>query len=381
MSDVVDYSGQFPILGEMAFFNHAGVAPISRRAADAVKLYADQAIRQAYVDSGWYRRAKEAKDLAAKLIGAKNGHEIALIPNTSTGISLVAKGFKWKRGDSVVITNVEYPANRYPWEDLKRFGVEVIEVPQQRDGRIEVDEVCDAIKNSTRIVSVSHVQYASGHRIDLKPISDMVHRAGGYLCVDAIQSVGVLPVDVRKMGIDFLSADGHKWMLAPEGCGIFYCREDLCMELHPNVVGWMNMVNASDYGNYQFKFQDDARRFEPGSYNIVGAVGMAAAIELTLEVGVEEIWRRVDSLNTRLCTGLEAKGYRIFSPRGIHERSGIVTFERPEEKVRATPANMKIVQMLEERKIVIVVREGRLRASPHFYNTPGQIDQLVEALP
>lgn len=380
-----DLSGEFPILRRLAFFNHAGVAPISGRAAAAVGAYADQAQSLAYHGSGWYARARQVKRLAARLIGAAGEQEIAFVPNTSTGISLVAKGIDWRPGDNVVITNVEYPANRYPWEDLARFGVEVIEVAQHPDGRIDVDDVTHAVTGRTRVVAVSHVQYASGYRIDLGPISEMVHRAGGLLCVDAIQSVGAMPVDVREMGIDALAADGHKWMLAPEGCGIFYCREDLIPALHPNVVGWMNMVNASDYGQYQFEFQGDARRFEPGSYNIPGIMGLGASLELILEHGIENIWSRIESLTARLCDGLKSKGYRVFSPRGAGERSGIVVFDLPlplpPPDGRNVPAAEKIVAELETRGIIIVVREGRLRASPHFYNTPEQIDQLVGALP
>ncbi len=374
-------AGEFPILGKLAFFNHAGVAPISGRAAAAVRAYADQAESLSYLNSHWYSRARQVKRLAARLIGAAGEAEIALIPNTSTGISLVAKGIDWRPGDHVVITNVEYPANRYPWEDLKRFGVEIVEVPQHADGRIDVEDVTQAVTDRTRVVAISHVQYASGYRIDLKPISDMVHNAGGLLCVDAIQSVGAMPVNVSELGIDFLSADGHKWLLSPEGCGIFYCRESLISTLHPNIVGWMNMVNASDYGNYQFEFQRDARRFEPGSYNIPGIMGLGASLELILEYGIENIWSRIESLTARLCDGLRAKGYRVFSPRNDGERSGIVSFIPPAPAVRSVPPLEKIVADLESRGIVIVVREGRLRASPHFYNTPEQINQLIEALP
>lgn len=377
-----DFAAEFPILRRMDFFNHAGVAPICGRAAAAVRAYADQAASQAYVQSGWYARVREVKKLAARLIGAAGEHEIAFVPNTSFGLSLVAKGINWAPGENVVITGVEYPANRYPWEDLKRRGVEVIEVPQHADGRIEVEDVVEAITRQTRVVSISHVQYASGFRIDLRPIAEMVHRAGGWLCVDAIQSVGVMPVDVEAMGIDFLSADGHKWMLAPEGLGIFYCRAELAPALHPNVVGWMNMVNASDYGNYQFEFQPDARRFEPGSYNVAGILGLGASLELLLEVGPERIWSRVEALTARLARGLELKGYRIWSPRDhAGERSGIVTFGPPDPSERATPPLGQIVRELERQGIVIVIREGRLRASPHFYNTPEQIDRLVAALP
>ena len=379
MSDLgFDVHAEFPILGNMDFFNHAGVAPVSGRAAAALCRFADRAAGHAYIDSGFYRVAKRGKQLFAKLIHARGEHEIAWIPNTSTGLALVARGLDWMAGDNVVITGVEYPANRYPWEDLKRLGVELREVPQQPDGRIDVDDVIEAINDRTRVVSISHVQYASGHRIDLEPISEVVHRARGYLCVDAIQSVGVLPVDVQAMGIDFLAADGHKWMLGPEGCGCFYAREDLIEELHPAVVGWMNMVDAQDYGNYRFELQPDARRFEPGSYNIPGIWGLTASLELLLEVGIATVWARVHALTTHLCEGLERKGYRVFSPRrDAGERSGIVVFEPSADG----PAPQAVVDQLGQRNIIIVLREGRLRASPHFYNQPEQIDRLLDALP
>lgn len=375
----LDLTAEFPILQKLAFFNHAGVAPITARAARAIHAYADQAQTLSYYEARWYIRARQVKQFAAQMIGAAGEEEIAFVPNTSTGLSMVAGGLAWREGDNVVITDVEYPANRYPWQDLQRLGVELIEVHQLPDGRIDVEDVVEAITDRTRVVSLSHVQYASGFRIDLQPVSDMVHRAGGYLCVDAIQSVGAMPVDVEAMGIDFLSADGHKWMLSPEGCGIFYCREKLIDQLHPHVVGWMNMVNANDYGNYQFEFQPDARRFEPGSYNIPGILGMGASLELLLEVGLDRVWARLDALTGYLCDRLQEKGYRVYSPRGAGERSGIVVFEPSAS--RTAPPLPKIVAELESHGIIIVVREGRLRASPHFYNTREQIDSLVAALP
>jgi len=372
---------EFPILEELTFLNHAGVAPISGRAADALRWYAEQAATRAYFEGGWYQRATQVRVAAATLIGAASPREIAFIPNTSTGLSTVAKGLDWRRGDNVV-TSIEFPANRYPWEDLRRFGVEVIEVAPQADGRVDVEDVTEAITDRTRVVSISHVQYSSGFRIDLRPISQMAHRAGGLLCVDAIQSVGVLPVDVREMGIDFLAADGHKWMLGPEGCGILYVREDLIATLHPNVVGWLGMVNAQDYGNYRFEFAPDSRRFEPGSFNIPGILAMGASIDLLLEIGIEEISSSVHHLTTVLCAGLAAKDYRVFSPRDAEgERSGIVTFDPPYPDTRLTPAPAQIVADLEQQGIVIAAREGRLRARPHFYNTEEQMERLVEALP
>jgi len=279
------------------------------------------------------------------------------------------------------VSGVEYPANRYPWQDLARFGVRMVEVPERPDGRVDAGDVIAAISERTRVVSLSEVQYASGFRIGLRPVAEAVHRAGGLLCVDAIQSVGSMPVDVEALGVDFLAADGHKWLLGPEGCGILYVREERIETLHPNVVGWMNMVDARRYGDYRFEFLRDAGRFEPGSYNLPGIFALGASLGLLLEVGLDSVWRRLEALTAQLCAGLARRGYRVLSPRGEGERSGIVSFAPPAPELRATLPPEEIVTALEARGIVIVVREGRLRASPHFYDGTEQIERLVEALP
>jgi selenocysteine lyase/cysteine desulfurase len=377
----LDLAAEFPILRELVFLNHAGVAPLCRRASDALRAYAGEAERFAYFRQGWSERVREVKSLAARLVGARGEQEIAFVANTSTGLATVAKGLDWKPGDEVVVSGVEYPANRYPWQDLARFGVRMVEVPERRGGRIDAGDVIAAISERTRLVSLSQVQYASGFRIGLRPIADAVHRAGGHLCVDAIQSLGALPVDAPALGIDFLSADGHKWLLGPEGCGILYVRGALIESLHPNVVGWMNMVDSGNYGDYRFELLKDARRFEPGSYNLPGIFALGAALGLLLEVGLETVWRRIEALTAHLCAGLASRGYRVLSPRGEGERSGIVSFAPPEPDVRVTPPAQQIVSALEERGIVIVLREGGLRASPHFYNGAAQLDRLLEALP
>lgn len=363
---------------EPLFLDHAGVAPLSRPAADAITAYARHACRQGYLDAGWYAEIESVRAATARFMGARLPDEIAFIPNTSTGLATVAEGLPWRRGDNAVITAVEYPANRYPWENLRRRGVELVEVPPLPDGRIDVEDVCEAITDRTRVVAISHVQYASGYRIALRPIADMVHQAGGYLCVDAIQGLGAVPFDVQVDHIDFAAADGHKWLLAPEGCGVLYCREDLIPLLHPPVVGWMCMVDHANYGDYRFELAENGRRFEPGSYNVPGVLALGASIKMLAEVGVETIWSRIDALTERIATGLLAKGYRLYSPRDDRtERSGIVVFDPP----GSTPDPDSVVRALREQRIVIVKREGRLRVSPHFYNTEAQIDRLLGALP
>lgn len=366
----------FPILGEMDFFNHAGVAPLSAAASDAMVNYARHTASKAYIQGGWYKQAQHIKGLAARMVNAPDASNIAYVPSTSAGLSLLAKGLDWRRGDNVIITSIEFPANRYPWQDLERLGVELIEIDPQQDGRIDVEDILEAITDRTRVVSLSHVQFSSGFRIDLREISNMVHRAGGLLCIDAIQSVGAMPVDVQKWGVDFLSADSHKWMLGPEGCGFVYCENDLIQMLHPGVVGWMNMPIRKEYTDYRFELHTDARRFEPGSYNLAGIMAMGASLELLLETGLENVWSKIQTLTDHLCEGLNAKGYKVFSPRGPNEKSGIVSFNAPD-----TSSHQAIFESLEKQNIHIALRQGRLRVSPHFYNTIEQMDRLVAALP
>tara|TARA_Y100001933_G_C19014633_1_gene570815 strand:- start:15840 stop:16973 length:1134 start_codon:yes stop_codon:yes gene_type:complete len=372
----MDIKSEFPILNQLDFFNHAGVAPISHRAAIALQDYSLEASSYAYTKESWYPRISQVRQSISKLIHARGEQEIAFVPNTSTGISLVANGLTWHEGDNVVITNVEYPANRYPWENLKRSGVELIEVEQLPDGTIDAEDVCEAITNRTRVVSLSSVQYASGFRMDLKPIADLVHQAGGYLCVDGIQSVGLIPMDVQKLGVDFLAADGHKWLLGPEGLGFFYINEDLVHRLNPAVLGWHSVVNPMDFGNYNFELHMDAKRFEPGTHNIPGIVAMGASIDLLLDVGIDTVWQNVQKLNNQLCDGLPNAGCRIISPRGKGQTSGSVVFEPISESVNPK----RVVVELAKEKIIAVVREGRIRVSPHFYNQPQQIDRLLKQL-
>jgi len=380
--ETLDLDEQFPIRtgpldrNGLVFLNHAAVGPMSLRAAKEMTRVAALSLSSAYTAPDWYAKTLKTKALAAQIVNAKSRNEIAFIPNTTTGIANLAGGLDWQPGDRVVITDVEYPANRYPWTDLKRFGVEVVEAKEGDDLRIKTDDVIALINDRTRVVSVSHVQYASGFRIDLRAIADAVHAVGGLLCVDAIQSVGVLPVDVQAMGIDFLSADGHKWMLGPEGAGFLYCKADLIPQIRPAIAGWLGRINALDYDSYDERYAEDAKRFEPGCWNIAGNRALGASLELLLEVGIDNIWQRVDALNTRLRKGLGPAGYRVLSPSGEDERSGIVAFvpRDPDLEIEM------IEKSLRDSGIVIALRGGRLRASPHFYNTDDQIDRLLAVL-
>ena len=368
-----DPAKEFPILKDWTFLNHAAVAPISARAGAALEKYTREATHDAYLTGHWYQQADECRARAARLINAAP-EEIAFIKNTSEGLAFVANGWDWKAGDEIIGTAVEYPANVYPWMDLeRRLGLKYIQVPE-KNGRIEIADIFGAVTTKTRMIAISHVEYASGFRNDVVAIGEFCREHNILFCVDAIQSLGVLPVDVRAMKIDFLSADGHKWLLAPEGCGIFFCRKDLIEKVRPE-IGWMNVIDAQNYGNYDLTLRSDAKRFECGSYNIPGILAMNASMKLIEEIGIDLISKRVLALTDALVEGLKRKGYEVISSRSEGEASGIVSF------VSRTHDHKEINRELMWKKIVLALREGRLRASPHFYNSPEQIELVLNALP
>ncbi len=372
--DIEAWRSQMPIVRQYNFLDHAAVGPLSGPAAEAMRRFVDEAQQHAYARGGLYPEAQRVRQLAGKLLHC-HPEEVTFVKNTSEGLSFVANGLQFSRGDNVVTTGVEFPANIYPWMNLRDAGVRLKMVPEDK-GRIPLDRLVDLIDGRTRIVTVSSVQYASGYRTDLMTLGKICQEKGVLFCVDAIQGLGCLPIDVRAMRIDFLSADGHKWLLGPEGAGVFYCRHELLGLLLPSCVGWACVQDALNFGEYKLDFRDDARRFDSGSYNLAGIWGLGASIEWLLGVGVEKIWDRVRLLTDRLVQGVRAKGYRLVSSREPEEASGIVAF------VSDTHDHTRIVNHLrQEYRTVISAREGRLRVSPHFYNTVEEIDQLVEHLP
>ncbi|GMV98665.1 MAG: aminotransferase class V-fold PLP-dependent enzyme [Phycisphaerae bacterium] len=364
----------FPVTKNYNFQNHAGVSPLCRPAAEAMRLYVDQSLTDAGVRCGFYKHAEQVRRLCARLINA-TPEEIAFVKNTSEGLGWVAGGLSWNTGDNVVTTNVEFPANIYPWMGLRARGVQLKMIPEE-SGRVPVERIADAIDSKTRVVSVSAVQFASGYRADLATLGRVCKEKGVLFCVDAIQMLGPFPIDVRAMNIDFLSTGAQKWLCGPEGIGFFFCNQPLIGHLKPVMAGWLGMKNALDFGNYQFEFLDTARKFDTGGYNLAGIYALGAAIQMWLDMGQENVTARILSLTDRLVDKLRAKGYRVISSRRPNEASGIVAF------ISDVHDHHKIQQHLQnEHRIVIVVREGRLRSSPHVYNTADEIDQLVEVLP
>jgi selenocysteine lyase/cysteine desulfurase len=340
-----------------------------------MRAFLDDATDNGAVNSGqWAATAEACRRAAAKLIHA-DVSEMAFMKNTTQGIIIAANGVDWRAGDNVVTTAVEFPSNVYPWWNLKqRYGVETRMVPE-RSGRIQLAEIEAAIDERTRAVTISHVEFASGFRNDIAAIGEICRHKGIWFVVDAIQSLGVIDLDVRACNIDILAADGHKWLLAPEGAALFYCAKEKQERLINTNIGWASVVNPRDFLHYHLTPAPDATRFEEGSYNSVGLYGLHAAIELLLEIGIPSIERRVLDLTSQLIEGLRSKGYRILTPIAKEsERSGIVVFQSEHYSSAELCARLK-------RENVIAADRGGVRLSPHFYNAEAEIDQVLNLLP
>lgn len=365
----------FPVTREVAYLNHAGVAPISTRVQEALERYADEALHHGM---GRYAQVFDAevervRGRAAALLGV-HADEVAFVKNTTEGLGLVAAGLDWRPGDQVVTCDLEYPSNVYPWWSLRGRGVETVMLRGEA-GRLPLERVEEALRSPrTRLLALSSVEYGSGARNDLEALGRLCADRGVLLCVDAIQSLGCLPLRPAAWGIDFLAADGHKWLCSVEGCGIFYCARRMLDRVEPRVVGWRSVTDNRDFDRYHLELQAGAGRFEEGTPNTPGIFALGAAVDLVLEWGVDAIAGRVGALTDRLVEGLRARGARVESPRGAGEASGIVSFTLPGEQPRETAARLR------RARVLVVVRRGAVRASPHFYNDEAEIDALLSAL-
>jgi len=368
---------KFPITRNYNFQNHAAIAPMSAPAAEALIEYAREMSEAAYLHGTYYRAADRVRAAAAKLINA-DPEEVTFVKNTCEGINYIANGVQWLTRDNVVTTAMEFPANIYPWMALEQRGVRLLRV-EDEDGRIPFDRIAAAMNNRTRLVTVSAVQWSNGFRMDLTRLGELCKEKGVLLFVDAIQALGVHPIDVRAMNIDFLSAGGHKWLTSPEGTGLFYCKRELCEHIKPPEIGYMCMKHPFEHDLSKFgwhELHDDARRFDSGVYNLAGICALGASIDFLLEIGIAEVQVRVKQLTDLLVEGLRSKGWRVHSPRTASEWSGIVSFSSQKHDTDKIRKHLR-----EEFKIVVAKRLHRLRASPHFYNSTEEIRQLIDALP
>lgn len=364
---------EMQVVENWAYFDHAAVAPLTNVAREALVQWADDIAANGDVHWGrWRQKIEQVRRRAAEMIGARQ-QEVALIRNTTEGINLVAEGFPWKSGDNVVTLAGEFPSNLYPWRLLTERGVEVRTVPTDHE-RVSADAIASHCDSQTRIVALSWVGYATGWRNELAELAETVHRSGALLFVDAIQGLGVLPIDVEESQIDFLAADGHKWLLGPEGAGVFYMRHEHIDRLRPLGVGWNSVQQTGDFSNTEMRWKQSAARYEGGSYNMAGLLALGANLELFARLGQQQIFETLMARTTDLCEQLRSVGAEVSSDRSENRRSGIVAFRLPgcdPQQVRS--------HCLEE-GVVVNCRGGALRASPHAYTNHDDIGRLLKAL-
>lgn len=368
------WRAEFPITEHTTHFNHAGVSPISRRVAAAVRSFTEQALRlDADVQRAWESRNEEIRAAFARLIGA-HADEIAFVKNTSEGLSLVAAGIDWRAGDNVIAVDGEYPANVYPWWGLRRWGVET-RMAELRGGRLRVEDIAAVADARTRLVAVSFVDWSSGARNDLAAIADWCRAHDALLCVDGIQGVGAVRLDAHAAGIDFLAVGGHKWLLAPEGCGCLYVSRRVVDRVQSVLLGWKSVTDANAYLPYHFDPRSDAGKFEPGSPSTLSTVALGAALDLLLEVGPAVVEQRIMDLTGYLAAGLRRRGMEVVSPWEDQQRSGIVVFRLPDG---ADPA--ALAEALNAAGVIVRIRGGGIRVAPHFYNNDDDVERLFAVL-
>lgn len=370
--DLSSYRGEFPVTEKLVYINHAGVAPTSLRVRDAVMHWFGQHITRGILEEeGWEETAERCRSRFAHLIGA-SPDEIAFVRNTSHGLGLVAEGLAWKPGDRVAVaTEIEYPSNVYVWQHLRDRGVEVDAIAAQ-DGIVTPEAVEAAVTPQTRLVAVSSTQYATGAVTDLQTIGDFCKDRGLLFCVDGIQTVGAMGIDVKAIGAHFLSADSHKWLLGVPGIGALYVSKEIVDEVRPVLVGWKSTTDGWNFDRAFFDLLSDTRKFEEGSMPYALIAGFDAAIELLEEVGIPTVQDQISSLIEHLVRGLETFGAELSPPK--QHRHHIVTFTIPNANTD------ELLNDLSELGIVLSKRRGRLRISPHFYNTEEEMDRVVTAV-
>lgn len=367
------YDTEFCLDPEICHLNHAAVAPWPRRTVQAIKAFCDEnATRGSQQYAQWLNVEQQLRDHLARLINAQGSDEIALLKNTSEALSVVAWGMDWNAGDEVLISTQEFPSNRIVWESLRSAGVVVRQIELNVAGHAPEQQLIDAISARTRLVSVSSVQYATGLALNLETIGRACHERGVTFCIDAIQSIGVLPFDVQACQADFVMADGHKWMLGPEGLALFYCRREWLERLKLRQFGWHMVEAMGEYDRPDWEPARSARRFECGSPNMLGIHALHASVGLLLETGIESISNLVSLKISYLIEYLVNNGAIVLSETRPGRRAGIVTFRFPDDDTERRYLS------LQKQGVICAMRGGGIRFSPHFYTPQRVMDKALK---
>jgi selenocysteine lyase/cysteine desulfurase len=391
--NIHDARQEFPALAQQVFLDSACVSLAPQRAVQKLRAFLDMAAlcpsgssTQHHLDMDAMRSA--ARPQIARLINADE-QDIALVESTTHGLNLVVNALPLQRGDRVVICDLEFLEVAVPWVQKRdEIGITIDTVPN-RDGRILIEDIEAALTPKTRVVTISSVQWSNGFRCDLEALSRLCRERGVFLVVDAVQQIGAIPLDVQKTPIDAIACGGHKWLMAPFGCGFLYLNEHFRAKLKPPLAGYLSVSDPEGgWGRYfetpsivpvrDYDFVDGARRFETGgTANYPGAIGLAESVGLINQIGIENVGHHVMSLTTYLIDALHHQQFRVVTPEAREHRSGIVTFtlDRPED-------NLALIDFLHSQKVLVSVRYtshvGGVRVSCHLFNNTNDLDRLVE---
>jgi selenocysteine lyase/cysteine desulfurase len=358
----------FPIFNDGIFINFAGVAPVSAPVKDAVIRWAEIG---SISDFNYLDVINAAKCLYQILLGVSvNG--IFFTRNTTQGIQIFIHNYPWRQNDSVVISDCEFPANRLPWLGLINQGVDV-RVHRTNNFIIDIDQFISICDESTKVVSISFVQYLSGQRVDLMKLGKFCRKKDILLVVDAIQGLGVVPIDVEEIGIDWLSADGHKWLCGPEGAGIGWASQRAMDIVKPSSKGWLAVTNPFNFEQFDCDLAQNGNMYLDGSLNIIGIMGLNASIQMLLDIGIENIYNKVSLLTDYAIRIINEQGYLLLTPQNASDRGGIVTF-----KPKIDP--IIVFENLKTHNITCSVRGGYLRISPHYANDINDVDKIFEII-
>ena len=379
-----EFRAEMPVAEKWAYFDHAAVGPLPRRSVEAIHRFALEASADGdFHWPEWSACAAELRSLGARLLGAQND-EIALVPNTTLGIQTVALAIPWEQGDSVVLPSNEFPSNQLPWMALESRGVKIRRIEPSTDGAIDMNQLSEAIDGSTRLVSLSWVGYSTGHRTDLMEVCRLAHSRGAEVFVDAIQGLGVFPLDVRQIPIDYAAADGHKWMLGPEGAGLLYIRQDHLAKLSNVLSGWNSLEASHEFVSSGKNFKQSASRYEGGSANHVGQIGFRASLGMLLDYGCNDassgFAERILGMAELSRQQLISIGAVLAWPTPVNpislngSGSGIVSFNIPGKDPQ------EVRRHLMRSGVIVSVRHGSLRIAIHAYNHRSDVERLIDAL-
>lgn len=369
------YSQEFQLKDDICYLNHAAVSPWPQRTVIAVQQFAaENGIQGSLSYPHWLETELHLREQLRQLLNAPSVDDIALVKNTSEALSFVAYGLKWNDGDNIVSSNQEFPSNRIVWESLAPQGVELRQANLD-SGETPEDALFALVDDNTRVIAISSVQYASGLRMDLERVGRFCHEREILFCVDAIQSIGAVPFDVQTCHVDFAAADGHKWMMGPEGLGVFYCREALREKLNLTQFGWHMVEAVGEFDILQWQPANSARRFECGSPNMLAIHALNASLSLLLELGMERVSTQIFENSRYLIENLQSMGMSIRTPLDRSRHAGIISFSTPHPET-----NQALFERLLAADIFCAFRGGHIRFSPHFYTPRDKLERAIAAL-